>query len=97
LTNVALVTFLLQIFVESWRRKDYEKISRRHFLASSATGAAAITLSGSLPPFSQANAANFEYNSPTPMPFSQEREKANQTIARAPKARGVLVNPEIVW
>jgi alkyl sulfatase BDS1-like metallo-beta-lactamase superfamily hydrolase len=72
-----------------------KKNSRRHFLASSATGAAAITLSGSLPPFSQANASNFEYKSPAQMPFSQEREKANQTIARAPKAQVVKVRDHV--
>jgi alkyl sulfatase BDS1-like metallo-beta-lactamase superfamily hydrolase len=72
-----------------------KKISRRHFLASSATGTAAMTLSGCLPSFGQTNAANFKYKSPAQTAFSQERERANQTIAKAPKPQVVKVTDHV--
>lgn len=71
-----------------------KKISRRCFLASAATGAAAMTLSESLP-ISQAGAADFEYKSPGQMLFSPERERANQTVSLAPKPQVLKVRDHV--
>jgi len=54
-----------------------------------------MTLSGYLPSFSQAKDANFEYTSSAQASFSQERENANQTIARAPEAHVVKVRDHV--
>ena len=54
-----------------------------------------MTLSRYLPSFSQAKAANDDYTSSAQATFSQERENANQTIARAPEPHVVKVRDHV--
>ena len=53
-----------------------------------------MTLSRSLP-VNQANASDFKYESPAQMPFSPEREKANQAIYSAPKPQVLKVSDHV--
>jgi len=61
-----------------------EKISRRHFLKAGTAGFSTLALTSLLPAPLQKSADAYEYTQPANLPYSKEREVANDTIAKAP-------------
>jgi len=61
-----------------------EKISRRHFLKSGTVGVSTLALTGLQPATLKQSADAYEYTPPANLPFSKDRDVANETITKAP-------------
>jgi alkyl sulfatase BDS1-like metallo-beta-lactamase superfamily hydrolase len=60
------------------------KISRRHFLKAGTAGFSTLALTGVLPAPLQKSADAYEYTPPVNLPYSREREVANDAVAKSP-------------
>ena len=75
-----------------WSAKDFtpkqedimKRISRRHFLKAVTADVSTIALTGVLPTPLQKSANAYEYTPPANLPFSKDRDVANETVAKAP-------------
>jgi alkyl sulfatase BDS1-like metallo-beta-lactamase superfamily hydrolase len=71
------------------------KMSRRHFLEAGTTGWSTLALIGLLPLKLQKTAHAYEYTPPVNLPYSKERDAANDTIAKAPGPQALKLRENV--
>jgi alkyl sulfatase BDS1-like metallo-beta-lactamase superfamily hydrolase len=66
------------------KEENMRRISRRHFLKAGTAGFSTLALTGFLPAQLPKSADAYEYTPPANLPYSKERDVANENIAKSP-------------